>query len=285
MSTEMTAHKPKLLEKFAGNYGVDADKILGTLKATAFNQGKESEVTNEQMMALLIVADQYHLNPFTKEIYAFPDKKKGGIVPVVSVDGWIRIINEQPAMNGIEFRYSEAMVDAVGGKKAHEWVECLIYRKDRTQPIAAREYLDEVYRPAINGYAGPWQSHTKRMHRHKALIQASRMAFGFAGIYDQDEAERIVEGEVIRESFPAVTDLEVDVAKVDAAVIRAIEIVDSDDMDSAPDQARELFLTLHMDEQIAFKAKLEVNKGGPSGKKSYFSMFREYYEYKPLETA
>jgi hypothetical protein len=31
-------------------------------------------VTDEQMMALLIVADQYGLNPFTKEIYGYPDK-------------------------------------------------------------------------------------------------------------------------------------------------------------------------------------------------------------------
>ena len=42
-------------------------------------------------MALLIVADQYGLNPFTREIFAFDDKR-AGIVPVVSVDGWSRIL-------------------------------------------------------------------------------------------------------------------------------------------------------------------------------------------------
>jgi hypothetical protein len=30
------------------------------------------------------------------------------------------------------------------------------------------------------------------MLRHKAMIQCARLAFGFVGIYDQDEAERIV---------------------------------------------------------------------------------------------
>ena len=44
---------------------------------------------------------------------------------------------------------------------------------------------------------GPWQSHTKRMLRHKSLIQCSRIAFGFTGIYDQDEAERIIEGQAV----------------------------------------------------------------------------------------
>ena len=29
------------------------------------------------------------------------------------------------------------------------------------------------------------------MLRHKAMIQAARLAFGFTGIYDEDEAERI----------------------------------------------------------------------------------------------
>jgi hypothetical protein len=33
------------------------------------------------------------------------------------------------------------------------------------------------------------------MLRHKALIQCARLAFGFVGIFDQDEAERITEGE------------------------------------------------------------------------------------------
>ena len=34
----------------------------------------------------------------------------------------------------------------------------------------------------------------------KAMIQCARLAFGFAGIYDQDEAERIAETTHDRES-------------------------------------------------------------------------------------
>jgi hypothetical protein len=65
-------------------------------------------------------------------------------------------------------------------------VECIVYRKDREHPVVIREYLDECYRKT-----GPWQSHTKRMLRHKALIQGYRTAFGFHGIYDEDEAQRM----------------------------------------------------------------------------------------------
>ncbi|EKJ46221.1 phage recombination protein Bet, partial [Escherichia coli EC1869] len=54
----------------------------------------------------------------------------------------------------------------------------------RREPFKTREGKEII---------GPWQSHPKRMLRHKAMIQCARLAFGFAGIYDKDEAERIVE--------------------------------------------------------------------------------------------
>jgi hypothetical protein len=37
------------------------------------------------------------------------------------------------------------------------------------------------------------------MLRHKVTIQAARLAFGYVGIYDEDEAQRIIEGEAVRE--------------------------------------------------------------------------------------
>jgi phage recombination protein Bet len=184
---------PSLVTKIAARYGVDANKLLTTLKATAFRQKPGVEITNEQMMALMVVADQYQLNPFTKEIYAFEDR--GAIVPIVSVDGWSRIINSHSDLDGVEFRYSDAVTIPQGGKPCPEWCEAVIHHKGRSRPTVVREYLDEVYRPPFNGgRPGPWQTHTKRFLRHKALIQASRVAFGFCGIYDQDEGERIIEG-------------------------------------------------------------------------------------------
>ena len=183
----------KLTIRMAEKYGVEQSMLLETLKATAFKV-KNAEVSNAQMVALLVVADQYGLNPFTKEIYAFPDKN--GIVPVVGVDGWNRIINGNENFDGMEFRYSESEEVSKGlndAKPCPDWIEVVIYRKDRKMPTIVREYLDECYQPPRSGYAGPWQSHTKRMLRHKTLIQGGRVAFGFGGIYDEDEASRIVD--------------------------------------------------------------------------------------------
>ena len=181
-----TNQKQTLVAKFAAKYSIEADKLLNTLKATAFRQNGSQEITNEQMAALLIVADQYGLNPFTKEIYAFPDK--GGIVPVVGVDGWSRIINEHPQSDGFEFVESEETT-TFEGKTVPVWMEVHIYRKDRARPIKVRERFAEVVRASMQ----PWKTHPSRMMRHKTLIQGARLAYGFAGIYDEDEAQRIVE--------------------------------------------------------------------------------------------
>lgn len=186
MSTALST----LTGKLASRLGMEGSTELeGILKATAFRQRDGSPPSDAQMTALMIVANQYGLNPWTKEIYAYPDKQNG-IVPVVGVDGWSRIINDHPQLDGIEFNYSTETV-AHKGKVCHEWIECLIYRKDRAKPIVIREFFSEVVRNV--SFATPWDSHPNRMHRHKTLIQCSRVAFGFTGIYDDDEAERIAE--------------------------------------------------------------------------------------------
>lgn len=181
------AGKGRLLARMSDKFGVDSAKLVTTLKHTAFRV-QEGEVTNEQLMALMVVADQYGLNPFTKEIYAFPDRQ--GIVPVVGVDGWSRIINQHPEFDGMEFEETDTEEGQPYSNK------CTMYRKDRTHPISAREYFSEVIRPT-----GPWKSHPRRMLRHKSMIQCARLAFGFAGIYDPDEAERIRDIRIIEDEL------------------------------------------------------------------------------------
>ena len=191
MSNALTTLTRTLATKLDMGDGAD---LIHTLKATAFR----GEVTDAQMTALLVVANQYGLNPWTKEIYAFPDKQNG-IVPVVGVDGWSRIINSHPQFDGIEFHHADQFETMPGGKPAPQWIECHIHRKDRSRPVIVREYLDEVYRAPFKGkygdVTGPWQTHTKRLLRHKAMIQCGRLAFGYGGIYDQDEAELILDAQ------------------------------------------------------------------------------------------
>ena len=178
MSTALTTLTTKLAKQF--NIG-DGSDLVNTLKATCFKSG--TQVTDAQMTALLIVANQYGLNPFTREIYAFPDK--GGIVPVVGLDGWSRIINNHDQFDGMDFAQDD------------ESCTCTIYRKDRSHPVKVTEWMSECRRST-----GPWQSHPKRMLRHKAMIQCARLAFGFSGILEQDEAERIIEADAPKRIDP-----------------------------------------------------------------------------------
>lgn len=190
--------KASLVRQFAQKMGVDADKLMGTLKDTAFKQpykdGKPgTAITDEQMMALLVVANEYGLNPFLKELYAFP-AKGGGIVPLVSIDGWSRIVNSRPEFKSVTFAYPS---DETAPNDYY--VECTIERHDRSAPIVIREYYAECARDTE-----PWKSHPRRMTRHKAFIQCARMAFGYGGIYDPDEAERIANSMAI-EVTPTIT--------------------------------------------------------------------------------
>lgn len=173
--------KISILEKMGKKFSVDGSVLQKTLADTVFKGA-----SNEQTVALLIVADQYGLNPFTREIYAFP-AKGGGIVPVVGIDGWLRIINDDQQFDGMDFEQDD------------ESCTCKIYRKDRQHPVIVTEYLDEC---KLN--SGPWNSHPKRMLRHKAIIQCARVAFGFGGIHDEDEGKIIAEAEYseAKESIP-----------------------------------------------------------------------------------
>lgn len=171
MNTQL-AIKPErvsALNIMGARLSVDPIKLMATLKATVFKNASDDE-----LLALVVVANEYRLNPLTKEIYAFP-AKGGGIVPVVSIDGWVSMVNDHPAMDGMEFEEHHN-----DGKLAA--ITCKLWRKDRSRPIQVTEHLSECKRPT-----DPWKME-HRMLRHKALMQCARYAFGFSGVTDEDEA-------------------------------------------------------------------------------------------------
>lgn len=176
-----------VLLDMSDRYGMEPAAFEATLRNTVV----PNNCTKEQFAAFLLVAKEYKLNPLLKEIYAFPSK--GGIQPIVGVDGWANLINSHPAFDGMDFEdhFEEGNLASI---------TCKMYRKDRTHPITATEYLSECKRSTE-----PWQKWPRRMLRHKAMIQAARYAFSFAGIIDPDEAERAV-GDLARDVTPRLAD-------------------------------------------------------------------------------
>lgn len=165
--------KPNVLVTMADAYGLAPEDFKRTIMATVM----PGNVRDEHFMAFLMVANEYNLNPLTREIYAFPSK--GGVQAIVSVDGWCKLMNSHPQFDGLEF--NDIRED---GKLVA--VECRIYRKDRSHSTSATEYLEECKQATQ-----PWTKWPARMLRHKAMIQAARYSFGFAGIIDPDEADRM----------------------------------------------------------------------------------------------
>jgi phage recombination protein Bet len=169
--------KPSALAVMASRCNVDPAKLHSTLKNTVFKGA-----TDDELLALVVTANTYELNPILKELYAFP-KKGGGITPMVGVDGWIKIANRQPNFDGMD-------VEVYGDGKTPTHATGTIYLKDRSHPVKVTEYFEECKRNT-----DPWNQMPRRMIRNKAIIQAIRLAFGVSGIHDEDEA-RDISGQV-----------------------------------------------------------------------------------------
>lgn len=168
--------KRSVLLAMAGRFGMEPAAFEATVRATCGCAG----ATREEFAAFLLVANEYGLNPVTREIYAFP-KKGGGIQPIVGIDGWMRMANAHPEFDGLEVEFEH---DAAGKLVS---ATARVHRKDRSHPVVVTEYLAECVRST-----DPWKM-AHRMLRHKAAIQGIRYAFGFAGIMEPDEAEAIVD--------------------------------------------------------------------------------------------
>jgi hypothetical protein len=96
--SELTTTTPQprasALAVMAEKYHVEPSKLLDTLKNTVFRNA-----TNDELLALVVVSNEYGLNPLTKEIYFMRDKH-GRIQAIVGVDGWIKKCNEHPQDQG-----------------------------------------------------------------------------------------------------------------------------------------------------------------------------------------
>jgi len=136
------------------------------------------------MERLLLTCEALGLSPVGRDVYAVQPISGEGVLIAVGVDGWSRIVNQHPQFDGMEFEESENLVGGVPS-----WIRCTIHRRDRRVAMSVKEYLCEAIRDT-----GAWQTHPRRMLRHKAMVQCARLAFELpasSGIYDADEAERI----------------------------------------------------------------------------------------------
>ena len=181
----------KLMGQLAARFGVEPNKLAKALKQTCFRQ-TDGEISSEELLALADVANEYGLNPFLKEIYAFRNKN-GAIMPLVSIDGWLKIMHRQPTFRGFETTFGPES-SMLTEEALPQWCEVTIKKEGLDLPIKHREYLSEVFMDT-----GPWKKHPRRMLEHKTMIHTIRYAFGVSGISDEDAVREM------EESFPVQT--------------------------------------------------------------------------------
>jgi phage recombination protein Bet len=184
--------RPRLspIMQMSARFSIEPEKLMNVLKGTVIKPTDKHEPTNEEVAAFVIVANQYGLNPFTREIHAFADPRRG-VVPIVGIDGWSHIVNKEEQFDGCDF---EDEADEDGRCLS---ITCTMHVKGRGHPTRVRERYEECYRNTP-----PWNTMPWRMLRHKAFMQAARLAFSISGLYDDDEARDIIDGAVVAEAGP-----------------------------------------------------------------------------------
>lgn len=144
------------------------------------NCPQDFRVPGEIVAQFLSICNEHELNPARYEVRAFYDYNKG-LTTFVMIDGWLTLANRHPQFDGVEFDYER---DKEGRIAA---VTCDVFRKDRTRPTKARCVYSEWYMPN----SPQWRSKPEWMLEQKALKQAIRRAFGFAGIMDDDDVRQM----------------------------------------------------------------------------------------------
>ncbi|HFU2207778.1 TPA: phage recombination protein Bet [Escherichia coli] len=178
MSTALATLAGKLAER-VGMDSVDPQELITTLSQTAF----KGDASDAQFIALLIVANQYGLNPWTKEIYAFPDKQNG-IVPVVGVDGWSRIINENQQFDGMDFEQdNESCTCRIAKLESNE------VREDGNQFLVVRH---PGKTPVIKHCTGDLEEFLRQLIEQDPLVTIDIIThryYGVGGQWVQDAGE------------------------------------------------------------------------------------------------
>jgi hypothetical protein len=146
------------LGRAAAGLGIDE----GELKAWIDLQ---IEVPAKTILTLLRSVQNLHLDPLCEEI-GLTQYDDGQWQVFITIEGCSKLLNQHPQFNGLVFNQAETLIDGVP-----EWIECTIYRKDRTLPTTVREYFTEV-----RGESPIWQKMPRRMLRHRALQQSVRLA-------------------------------------------------------------------------------------------------------------
>ena len=131
---------------------------------------------------------KYRLDPLSDEIMLWKSPE-GQYQTLITIDGWMRLINQDPQYAGMTFKESHELELGIP-----LWIECSIYRHDRILPITVKEYSAEIKTEHLL-----WKTMPRRMLRHRSIQQCARLAFG---IHIADQPSNLEKVKVFDSSAP-----------------------------------------------------------------------------------
>ena len=155
----------KEVNQCAKQIGIDEDELQAWIEQQTVAY---TSTHSPRMLKLLRTAKEHQLDPLQEEVLLAQYEERWQII--ISIDGWIKLINRHPAFTGISFNQSSEENEGLP-----IWMECTITRSDRTMPITTREYLSEV-----RNDSDYWKKMPRRMLRHKAMQQCARIALAIS---------------------------------------------------------------------------------------------------------
>jgi len=173
MTTDLTTTtKRSLVADLAAQAGLSPQNYYEAVKRQCGCAGAE----DSDFAALLLTARAHDLSPIMREMWLFPGQNRS-VRPVISHDGWFKILTRHPRYVHHVFREGEDDDGRYGEVDIFTRESCA----NDLPPYQHREYLREVTK-------GPtWKTYPKRMLRGRTISQGARHCFGIAGV-DPDEA-------------------------------------------------------------------------------------------------
>ena len=175
MPMEFSKLGNELSKKFELGFSAE---ILYNKVAEKITAGKQQTVSPNDVYSFMLECKTLNLNPLAKHIYGF--LQGGKVCTIVSIDGWRE--KRTLAYDTSDFVKGVKVPKQVSvERKVYEWIECKVYLKNRTRPVAFRTYFDEAFRPSQ-----PWACQPIQMLQNKALVNAIKNAFSISAYTEDD---------------------------------------------------------------------------------------------------
>lgn len=183
-----------IVEELKNNMGLQyKTNVLVSQIKNLIHAPQGMNITDEDVVSVMMKAKSMNLDPFKSGVYAF--KGKDGLVVGVSKSGFQQAMSSQPSFNSLTYKRSELKRKKVADKNGvkeisfYDSVTAVIIKIDSKGNLGQVEgtaYFDEEF----NGRSSSWLKMPKRMLENRAMCIACANAFGW-GAYSDDEVREI----------------------------------------------------------------------------------------------